>query len=87
MNFYNYNTNQHRHICEIKQELQKFTDEEVLFSFNPHILPIFQGMMSTIYCELKKGVTKKDLINHYIKNICHQLILFKIMNQNQNLVY
>ncbi len=44
-NFYNYNTNNHRHIAEIKQELNKHSSEnEVKFSFNPHILPNFRGI-------------------------------------------
>ena len=64
-NFYNYNTNNHRHICEISQELEKVHKSEVLFSFNPHILPNFRGMMSTIYCDLKSGITKNDIINCY----------------------
>ena len=65
LNFYNYNTNNHRHICEIYQELTKFSKQEVKFSFNPHILPIFRGMMSTIYCDLKIGFNKNDIINIY----------------------
>ena len=64
-NFYNYGTNNHRHICEIRQELEKVSDSEVLFSFNPHILPNFRGMMSTIYCDLRAGVSKKDIIDCY----------------------
>ena len=62
-NFFNYNTNQHRHICEIRQELIKKHKNEVLFSFNPHILPNFRGMMSTIYCDLNKGINESDVIN------------------------
>ena len=62
-NFFNYNTNQHRHISEIRQELEKINKEEVLFSFNPHILPNFRGMMSTIYCDLNKGINEGDVIN------------------------
>ena len=61
LNFYNYNTNNHRHICEIKQELEKNTKNKVNFSFNPHILPIFRGMMSTMYCNLKKNISIKKL--------------------------
>jgi len=61
-NFFNYNTNQHRHICEIRQELEKKNNSEVLFSFNPHILPNFRGMMSTIYCDLNDGITESDVI-------------------------
>ena len=63
-NFYNYNTNTHRHICEIKQELMKHSkSSDVLFSFNPHILPNFRGMLSTIYCDLTPGINKTDVIN------------------------
>ena len=62
-NFFNYNTNQHRHICEIRQELEKKHNKEVLFSFNPHILPNFRGMMSTIYCDLNGGVNQSDVIS------------------------
>ncbi|MDC0060236.1 N-acetyl-gamma-glutamyl-phosphate reductase [Pelagibacteraceae bacterium] len=61
-NFFNYNTNQHRHICEIRQELEKKHKKEVLFSFNPHILPNFRGMMSTIYCDLNDGIKESDVI-------------------------
>ncbi len=61
LNFYNYNTNTHRHICEIKQELQTFSKSEVYFSFNPHILPNFRGMMSTIYCDLTNGTKIQDV--------------------------
>ncbi len=62
-NFFNYNTNNHRHICEIKQELEKINKSEVCFSFNPHILPNFRGMMSTIYCDLVDGVNKENIEN------------------------
>tara|TARA_B100000575_G_scaffold125605_1_gene100249 strand:+ start:1452 stop:2480 length:1029 start_codon:yes stop_codon:yes gene_type:complete len=65
-NFYNYNTNSHRHISEINQELLKFNyNKKLSFSFNPHILPNFRGMMSTIYCNLNNGVNKSDIINTY----------------------
>jgi N-acetyl-gamma-glutamyl-phosphate reductase len=61
-NFFNYNTNHHRHICEIRQELEKKNKSEVLFSFNPHILPNFRGMMSTLYCDLNSGIKDNDVI-------------------------
>ena len=93
-NFYNYNTNNHRHIAEIKQELNKHnSDNEVKFSFNPHILPNFRGMISTIYCDLNNGIKKTDIINllkeldkinpflKYIKND-ETLDFFSIQNSN-----
>ncbi len=65
LNFFNYNTNSHRHISEIKQELSKFTKNKITFSFNPHVLPSFRGMMSTIYCDLSDGIKKNQLIDLY----------------------
>ena len=93
-NFYNYNTNNHRHIAEIKQELNKHSSEnEVMFSFNPHILPNFRGMISTIYCDLNNSIKKTDIINllkeldkinpflKYIEND-ETLDFFSIQNSN-----
>ena len=72
LNFYNYNTNEHRHISEIKQELQKNTSNKIInFSFNPHILPNFRGMISTIYCELNHSFNidnVKDIFTSFENN-------------------
>ena len=67
LNFYNYNTNEHRHMSEIYQELKKSTKNKINFSFNPHILPNFRGMMSTIYCDLNKNVSRKKIIKFFEK--------------------
>tara|TARA_Y100001970_G_scaffold191982_1_gene233339 strand:- start:1218 stop:2246 length:1029 start_codon:yes stop_codon:yes gene_type:complete len=65
-NFHNYKTNSHRHISEIYQELCKFNlNKKISFSFNPHILPNFRGMMSTIYCDLQKNIKKDDIFNSF----------------------
>ena len=93
-NFFNYNTNQHRHICEIRQELEKKHKNEVLFSFNPHILPNFRGMMSTIYCDLNDGMKENDVIkcfeqldsqNYFIdfKNGEQRADFFSVQNTNK----
>ena len=93
LNFYNYNTNEHRHIAEIQQELSKFSSKEIKFSFNPHILPIFRGMMSTIYCDLNNNIDindiKKCLNNYYNASKFIKLFdtkcrndFFKVQNTN-----
>ena len=58
-----YNTKNHRHICEIDQEFYKHTKKKVKFSFNPHLLPTFRGILSTIYIYGKKGKTANGLRN------------------------
>jgi len=69
LNFYNYKTNNHQHICEIKQELEKNNSKkDINFSFNPHIIPAFRGIMSTIYCDFNTDITTNDIKNCYNKH-------------------
>jgi len=83
-NFYNYNTNNHRHICEINQELSKNTNSSVKFSFNPHILPIFRGMMTTIYCDLNKSVSQ-DNLKKYLQKYYSKSKFVKILKDGERL--
>ena len=64
---YAYSTKYHRHIAEIDQEFKKYTKTNINFSFNPHILPTFRGILTSIYAELKKGSSSKKLRNELIK--------------------
>lgn len=45
----------HRHLPEMEQE----TGLHIIFS--PHLLPVFRGILSTIYVNLKPGTTRADL--------------------------
>ncbi len=84
-NFYNYNTNSHRHISEIKQELQKFSaNTNIKFSFNPHILPNFRGMISTIYCDLKSNIKKSNVIEVF-ENFERDNLFIKYLDENEKL--
>ena len=64
---YAYSTKYHRHILEIDQELKKYTKKHVNYSFNPHILPTFRGILTSIYVELKKGSSSKMLRSELLK--------------------
>mgnify|MGYP001181817861 CR=1 FL=1 len=59
----------HRHNSEIKQELVRQTGKKVDFIFTPHLSPMFRGILSTIYVDLKNNVSaekiQKCLINFY----------------------
>ena len=62
-----YSTKNHRHICEIEQELLKYTKKKVIFSFNPHLLPTFRGILSSIYIYSQKGKSASHLRNCLFK--------------------
>ena len=41
----------HRHMIEIDQELSKIANSRIKVSFTPHLIPMFRGILSTIYLE------------------------------------
>ena len=51
----------HRHNSEIDQELRGHTKSNVCFTFTPHLTPMFKGILSTIYIDLKKGFSIKKV--------------------------
>ena len=63
-----YSTKNHRHVCEINEQILKFTKKKVNFSFNPHLLPTFRGILTAIYVHSKKGKSGKILRNALIEN-------------------
>ncbi|WP_440923752.1 N-acetyl-gamma-glutamyl-phosphate reductase [Candidatus Pelagibacter sp.] len=53
----------HRHNSEIEQELKNNTSSKINFTFTPHIIPMFRGILSTIYLDLKPGITLNKVQN------------------------
>ena len=62
-----YSTKNHRHVCEMEQQLYKFTKKKIEFSFNPHLLPTFRGILTSIYVHTKKGKSGRLLRNSLIR--------------------
>ena len=62
-----YSTKYHRHISEIDQEFKKYTKKNIRFTFNPHMLPTFRGILTSIYIELKKNSSSNKLRNELIR--------------------
>ena len=50
----------HRHNSEIDQELRNYTDS-ITFTFTPHLIPMFRGILSTIYIDLRPGFSIKKV--------------------------
>jgi N-acetyl-gamma-glutamyl-phosphate reductase len=61
----------HRHVCEIEQEIFKHTKKNIIFSFNPYLLPTFRGILTSIYVHAKNNITGKkmrDILLKFYKN-------------------
>ena len=71
----------HRHNSEIKQELEKYAKTKVSFNFTPHLSPMFRGILSTIYIDLKPK-SSLSLINNELKKIYKKSYFVKILKQN-----
>jgi N-acetyl-gamma-glutamyl-phosphate reductase len=63
-----YKVAEHRHMPEIEEGLSNYTGLKVNVSFTPHLIPMDRGILSTIYVNLKKKTTTKQLINLYKKH-------------------
>lgn len=66
-NFIPYNFYKHRHCPEITQELNKASNSNVKITFSPHILPTYRGILETIYVDLEKSISSKEILNVYNK--------------------
>jgi N-acetyl-gamma-glutamyl-phosphate reductase len=57
INIYNsvtaYAVSSHRHMVEIDQELSKVSKKKINVYFTPHLIPMFRGILSTIYLETR----------------------------------
>ena len=71
----------HRHNSEIEQELKKYTKDNINLTFTPHLSPMFRGILSTIYLELKPKFSIAK-INHILKKYYESSKFIKIMKMN-----
>ena len=79
-----YNPKLHRHACEIEQQLNDLTKQKVKFTFNPHLLPTFRGILSSIYVQTKKGKSANALRNS-LKSFYKGAKFVKILKLNTKL--
>ena len=57
-----YGIGSHRHNAEIQQELS-YIKKSIEFTFTPHILPMFRGILSTIYLNYKSKANLNKIYN------------------------
>jgi N-acetyl-gamma-glutamyl-phosphate reductase len=58
-----YKVAEHRHNPEMEEILSLESKQDINITFIPHLVPMSRGMLSTIYADLLKGVSYKDIQN------------------------
>ena len=56
-----YNVGSHRHMAEIDQELSRVAKKKISVFFTPHLIPMFRGILSTIYIETTGNYNAKKI--------------------------
>ncbi len=71
----------HRHNSEIHQEINKLTKKKIIFTFTPHLSPMFRGILSTIYVDLNNKISISKLENA-LKKVYSKSRFVKILKNN-----
>ena len=77
-----YGVGSHRHMVEIDQELSKVAKKKISVSFTPHLIPMFRGILSTIYFDTKNEKGAKNIYN-FLKKYHRDNIFVKISKFNK----
>ena len=69
----------HRHNSEIEQELNQYAKSKVKFTFTPHLSPMFRGILSTIYVDLKPSMSI-NRVQNILKKFHNKNKFVKVLN-------
>ena len=72
----------HRHNSEIEQEMKNYINSNFKVTFTPHLTPMFRGILSTIYIDLKKNIDQTKVIKE-LKNFYKNKKFVKVMNKDK----
>ncbi len=56
-----YKIGNHRHTPEMEEKLSEYAKDKIKITFVPHLLPVTRGMLTTIYLNVKKNITRNDI--------------------------
>jgi len=79
-----YGVGNHRHMAEIDQELSNASKKKVKVFFTPHLIPMFRGILSTIYLKVNKKNNAKKIYK-YLKNYHKRNYFVKFAKFNSSL--
>lgn len=60
-----YKISGHQHVYEVERELGLLSKKDINITFTPHVIPMTRGILSTIYCNLKKGQDLESALDAY----------------------
>jgi len=70
-NFYQsifaYGIEKHRHMSELDQEFNKISKSNIKYTFNPHLLPTFRGILTSIYLETRNKISIQKIYSELKK--------------------
>ena len=72
----------HRHNSEIEQEMKAYINNKFKVTFTPHLTPMFRGILSTIYIDLKNNITQNSIIKE-LRRFYKNKKFVKIMNKDK----
>ena len=76
-----YGVGSHKHLPEIEQELSKISKKKIKVFFTPHLIPMFRGILSTIYLEAS-GKNNAIKIYKFLKKYHRKNFFVKISRFN-----
>ena len=79
-----YGIHKHRHMSKLDEQFFNIKKKKVNYIFNPHLLPTFRGILSTIYLDLTKNVSIKNIVNELI-NFHKKNVFIKIHPINKSI--
>ncbi|MDA7606400.1 N-acetyl-gamma-glutamyl-phosphate reductase [Pelagibacteraceae bacterium] len=79
-----YGIEKHRHMSELDQQFKKIVKKKLEYSFNPHLMPTFRGILSTMYLKTKKNIGIKKVYNE-LKKFHSKNIFVKLLKINTSM--
>jgi N-acetyl-gamma-glutamyl-phosphate reductase len=78
-----YSVPKHRHISEIGQELDLAAGRNVRFTFVPHLIPVNQGICTTIFATLRDDASLDDVAQAYATTYAGRPFV-RLLGRNQS---
>lgn len=76
----------HRHLAEIEQEMRRFGGSFPPVVFTPHLLPIYRGLMASLYITLNYSLTA-DKVHNLYTNVYADEPLVQVLPQGEHATF